>query len=237
MNLARRIVRRCLPRRSSTDLNGRFAHRSYAGEGEDRVMYRLLQCDSRSSGFYVDVGAHHPQRYSNTFAFYQKGWSGINIDARPGAMALFNRDRPRDINLERAISDVRQTLTYYEFNDPALNGFCAELASKHNGLAHFKIVGTRPIQTVTLAEVLDQHLPAGQAIDFLTIDVEGMDGAVLRSNDWDRFRPAWVLAEDLEFPGLERAMQSEVVRYLHQHGYELFSKTYNTLFFRDRARV
>lgn len=51
-------------------------------------------------GFYVDVGAHHPMRFSNTYFFYRMGWSGINIDAMPGSMKEFKKYRRRDINLE-----------------------------------------------------------------------------------------------------------------------------------------
>ncbi len=76
--------------------------------------------NKKTTGFYVDVGAHHPLRFSNTYKFYKRGWHGINIDAMPGSMDLFNRLRHRDINLERAVSDSKQILTYYAFNEPAL---------------------------------------------------------------------------------------------------------------------
>ena len=58
----------------------------------------------RPSGFYVDVGAHHPIRFSNTFRLYRKGWRGLNIDANPGSMKRFHHTRPRDINIEAAVS-------------------------------------------------------------------------------------------------------------------------------------
>ena len=58
------------------------------------------------TGFYVDIGAHHPKRFSNTYIFYQRGWRGINIDAKPGTKEVFNKLRPRDINLEVPISEL-----------------------------------------------------------------------------------------------------------------------------------
>jgi hypothetical protein len=48
---------------------------SYAQEGEDRILMRYF--DGRKKGFYLDVGAHHPRLYSNTYLFYNKGWNGI----------------------------------------------------------------------------------------------------------------------------------------------------------------
>lgn len=80
----------------------------------------------------MDVGAHHPKRFSNTHYFYKKGWRGINIDAMPGGMRLFRKIRPKDINLEIAISDKKRVLTYYVFNDHALNGFSKGLPTERD---------------------------------------------------------------------------------------------------------
>lgn len=68
---------------------------SYSQEGEDVVLRRLF--DSQPSGFYVDIGAHHPVRLSNRYYFYRCGWRGLSVDAAPGSMEMFRRLRPRDI--------------------------------------------------------------------------------------------------------------------------------------------
>ena len=52
---------------------------SFSQEGEDLLIDRMF--DGQSVGFYVDVGAHHPTRFSNTYLLYLRGWRGINIDA------------------------------------------------------------------------------------------------------------------------------------------------------------
>lgn len=75
---------------------------TYSQEGEDAILRRLFELTDK--GFYIDIGAHHPQRFSNTYFFYLKGWNGINIEPRPGSSQLFNELRPRDINLELGIS-------------------------------------------------------------------------------------------------------------------------------------
>ena len=54
-------------------------------------------------GYYVDIGAHHPVKYSNTYLLWLNGWSGINIDPLPNVMALFDKYRPKDINLNIVI--------------------------------------------------------------------------------------------------------------------------------------
>ncbi len=71
---------------------------SYSQNGEDRILARIYE--RQRYGFYVDIGAHHPFRFSNTYLLYKRGWNGINIDAMPKSMELFNKYRNRDINIE-----------------------------------------------------------------------------------------------------------------------------------------
>lgn len=207
----------------------RFSTKSYSQEGEDRILDRLFS--SKDNGFYIDVGAHHPKRFSNTFFFYKKGWSGINIDAMPGSMKLFSRVRPRDNNLELAISDKRESLTYYAFNDSALNGFSKDLSLQRDGIGSHRIIFQKTIETETLANVLDENLPIGKHIDFLTIDVEGLDFSVIKSNDWNKYRPEAVLIEVLD-SSIDDIRSSDLTIFMISKGYILFAKTCNTVFFR-----
>ena len=134
----------------------KYSNISYAQEGEDLVLDRFL--NNKSKGFFIDVGAHHPKRFSNTYKFYLKGWRGINIDAMPESMDLFEKFRPADINLEAGVSKVKGELTYYIFNEPALNTFSKEEAIKKDGLRDYKIIKKIKIDTLPLSELLDEHV-------------------------------------------------------------------------------
>ena len=157
-------------------------------------MLRSLTRDRRS-GFYVDVGAHHPFYYSNTFHFYSKGWMGINIDAVPGSMKPFLELRPRDINLEACLGTPNRSVEFSIFSEPALNTMDSEVASKLVQQGRARLLSKQQLKTKSLAQILDSHLPRGQTIDFLSVDVEGADLEVLQSNDWDRFRPELIVVE------------------------------------------
>ncbi|MCA1632167.1 MAG: hypothetical protein LC802_00260 [Acidobacteria bacterium] len=85
---------------------------SFSSAGEDMILRHIIGSD-KQDGFYVDVGAYHPTLFSNTYFFYLYGWRGINVEARPGSRKLFDKVRPRDINLELGISSGRGELTYY----------------------------------------------------------------------------------------------------------------------------
>lgn len=210
----------------------KYAKSSYSQEGEDLILERFF--DNKKNGFYIDVGAHHPKRFSNTYNFYKKGWSGINIDAMPESMLSFNILRPRDINIEIGVSLEKSEITYFMFNEPALNTFSEEEAKKKDGLRNFKIIAKKKIETLPLSSILKKHLPADVQIDFMTIDVEGFDLQVLQSNDWELYRPTIVLVEDLKkYAIVELEKQSEIYKFLDSKEYQLVSKTFNTLFFKD----
>jgi FkbM family methyltransferase len=206
-----------------------YALKSYSLEGEDIILRRIFE--EKKKGFYVDVGAHHPKLFSNTYFFYKKGWSGINIDAMPGSMSLFKRWRPRDINLEVAIANEKQKLKFYIFNEPALNSFDQKLSQQRNS-GPYHIVREQLFQTIPLAEILDKYLPDKQKIDFLSVDVEGWDLDVLQSNNWERFRPKYVLVECLD-ANLESIQKNAIYKFLREKHYDFFAKTIYTLFFSD----
>ena len=204
---------------------------SYSQEGEDMVLWSFFEAMKNYKGFYIDVGAHHPYRYSNTLFFYKKGWRGINIEPTPGAIKPFKMLRPGDINLNIGISSKHESLLFYCFNEPALNGFSKEMSEERDNVSdRYRITQKIEVSTFPLSDVLNDYLPEGQQIDFLSIDVEGLDLEVLKSNDWGKYKPTFVLVEDrIDF---ENILSSEVYSYLKKQGYQLVSKTLRTLFFK-----
>jgi FkbM family methyltransferase len=200
---------------------------SFSQEGEDGVLVRIFE--RQQKGFYVDIGAHHPQRFSNTYRFYLRGWRGINVDPLPGSKTRFDALRDRDINLEIGVANEPGVLTYFSFEEPALNTFDSEVALSRTSA----LLERREIPVFPLKQVLSENLPSGEAIDFLSIDVEGLDLAVLRSNDWTKFRPRYVLAEALGMRDVRDVQQTELHAFMENVGYSLYAKTMNTLFFMD----
>ena len=200
----------------------------YSQEGEDILLSRIF--GEQAEGFYVDVGAHHPRRFSNTCFFYKRGWRGINIDALPGSMKVFQKLRPHDINLELAVSEREQVLTYYMFNEPALNGFSKTISEKRQ-TDEYKITNTIDVLAFPLYVILDKHLPLGQSIDFLSVDVEGLDLQVLESNDWKKYSPKVILVEILA-NNLTAIENDPVYNYMVNQGYILFAKLFFTCIFK-----
>ena len=150
-----------------------FSQTYFSQEGEEIILRRFF--NYKNTGFYVDIGAYHPQKFSNTYKLYTLGWRGINIDATPNSMLAFNNLRPKDINIQEAIAEHAQTIKFFQFDEGALNTFDASKALKIEAGGQYKLVNTHLIKTKKLSEILDLNISPGQTIDFFSIDVEGLD--------------------------------------------------------------
>src|SRR5262245_26066783 len=94
---------------------------SYAQNLEDVLLERVF--GGKTNGFYVDVGAHDPERLSVTKHFYDKGWRGINVEPVPASHQKFVEQRPRDINLAVAAGREEGDRELFVPEDPALSSF------------------------------------------------------------------------------------------------------------------
>jgi FkbM family methyltransferase len=164
---------------------------SYAQNFEDVMIARLFDADYR--GFYIDIGAAHPDYLSVTRHFYNHGWSGINVEPALRFYEMLCADRPKDINLRCAIGNEPGLATFYEIPK------CTENSTLERSVADRLAAAELPstpheIEVVRLADLCDLHINE-RTIDFLKIDVEGGELGVLQSGDWERFRPRLVIVE------------------------------------------
>ncbi|HED1679771.1 TPA: FkbM family methyltransferase [Pseudomonas aeruginosa] len=162
---------------------------SYAQNLEDVRLWRALKLFPR--GVYIDVGANHPRIDSVTLAFYERGWRGINIEPLPHLHRELERERPEDLNLNLAIGEREGRATLYEMAASGLSTLDPELARQRQ--AEGCTATPREVKVSTLDAICAAHVEG--PIHFLKIDVEGLEGAVLRGLDLNRWRPWLILAE------------------------------------------
>jgi FkbM family methyltransferase len=163
---------------------------TYAQNFEDVMLARLFK--EQATGFYVDVGAWHPTVHSVTRHFYELGWRGVNVEPIRRQFALFETERPRDVNLNVAVGDTPGTFRFFECeDDTSLSTANPVRAEEMRKGGH--VVVEYDVAVTTLRELADRHCPP--TVEFLKVDVEGLEGSVLRGVDWKRFRPRALVIE------------------------------------------
>jgi FkbM family methyltransferase len=206
-----------------TYLLGEFPKVSYSRGGEDLLLDEIL--NYKMKGVYVDVGAYHPIQYSNTFKFYLRGWTGINIDPNKEAIDLFNKVRPKDINLNLAISKEAGTYTYYMHDaDPTMNTISKDFSDEAIKNFSIKVSEKRQVIAKRLDQLLLEVNIDSKNIDLLNIDAEGHDLEVLMSNDWINIRPRIILVEINS--NLEQIKENDIYKFLTANNYTLLSYTF-----------
>ena len=227
----RRWILAALSRRELgvTQADWKYLRFSYAQFAEDLLVEALLP---KPQGFYIDVGAYHPVQISNTYLFYRKGWHGLVIDANPDTITLFRQRRPRDLAVEAAISEQEGEALFNVYRAGPNNRLRLPGHQAGDHIPEEKPERVLRVQTRTLKSILEKHLPAGQVIDFMSVDCEGADLGVLKSNDWTRFLARVLVVEDWQ--PLEH---SEICSYLKARGYTFWAAAGVSRIFRLQSEM
>lgn len=186
---------------------------SYAQNFEDLVLWRALK--GVNSGFYIDVGAADPEEISVTKAFYDQGWSGINIEPTPVYFGRLVQGRPRDLNLNVAAGAAPGLMVLNQISGTGLSTSDGEVARRHAEAGWQSLEMTVP--TLTLASICaSQEMTE---IHFLKVDVEGAEADVLRGMDFSRFRP-WIIVVEATEPLSSERVDGSFEDLLLGHRYQ-----------------
>ncbi len=194
---------------------------SFSKSGDDIQLMKLIK--ETSPGLYVDIGSWHPVKSSNTYFFYLRGWKGICIDPNPELIDLYAKLRPKDSFLNCALGDSSENLNYYMLSDAysSMNTLDYDFIVNHKLENEVKEVKNIPVYN--LKEVLEKHINPNDRLDFFDIDVEGYDLEVLKTNDWNKFRPKIIIIEtDVS---IQDDINSPSTQYLANQKYRLLGKS------------
>lgn len=176
--------------------SSRVARVSYSQNGEDILLDRIF--GDQSSGTYLDVGANHPRIDSNTYFFYLRGWRGVNLEPIPRFRRLFDLERPGDLNLEVAATEFDGEIVFHEIanelDETGHSSVREDVAEQHRPLG-FQ-VNSYSVPGRTIATLAREHRI--EPPDFMSIDVEGHEAAVLRGVAWADWRPKVLVIESIQ---------------------------------------
>ena len=192
--------------------------KTYSQSGEDIFIDNYMKENKLKKGRYVDLGAFHPIKYSNTLLLFKNGWSGVNVDLNQTAIDYFNIMRPNDKNICCAISNKeKQVKVFINSIFSPLNSISKSHAIKLNFAS--KNNQSFLIKTKKFNSIIKKNF------DFLNIDIEGMDYVVLKSINFRRYTPKLICIEILNKKNLK-----VVRKYLLKYNY-FYIKKYTTSYF------
>jgi len=191
----------------------------YAQQCEDLIIDELL--DHQRVGTYIDIGANDPVFLSNTKRFYDRGWHGINVEPNPHLYRKIVEARPRDLNMNIGIGNYGNRVPFYIYEPHQLSSFIPmtgimnRLRNRHTKLKAVVSLRVRPLSDLP-------HF--SHEIDFMSVDVEGNEIEVLKTNDWEERRPKLLI---VEITYNER----DILKYIDSIGYDLvFKNAINGIF-------
>ncbi len=202
---------------------------SYSQTGEDLILDFFLK--GKKSGFYMDIGAYHPVSLSNTYRFYKRGWKGINIEPNHNKFHLFEKQRTRDMNLNVGIGPHEASAPLFIFDADTLSTFSREAAENYKSIGH-SIVETKEVELMPLKKIFEKYAK-DEKIDFLSVDTEGYDLEVLKTNDWELYRPSLIVLETVEYGKelLGKKLNDTYDPFMEAIGYKKIADTYiNTIY-------
>jgi FkbM family methyltransferase len=165
-------------------------------------------------GLYIEVGGNHPFTLSNTYLLYRMGWKGLVVEPIHKLYAKHRRLRPRDIQINAAVSDKTGDLTFYEMFPSAASTCDPDEVKKMLSSGSARLLHKYSVPTTTIAELYRTHL-APRPVLLLSVDTEGHDMAVLRGVDWEEMHPEIVICE-----ANDDGKRQEICQFLAGHKYK-----------------
>ena len=223
-------------------LNLKFIHKKkiskknyFSFSGVKVIIENIFR--KKNDGFYIDVGCQHPIKNNNTFLLYKKGWKGINIDLDIDNINLFNIARPKDDNINIAVSNkVGETDLYFYHKKSPIN----TIDKRTSDFQKAHVSEIKKVKTNTLVNIINSSKYYNNKIDLLTIDVEGHEINVLEGFDFNFNKPDVIVVEYLDLSAkklevknldIEKIFKTEIYNFLISKNYILANCIYSDLIF------
>ncbi|HQW43931.1 MAG: FkbM family methyltransferase [Chitinophagaceae bacterium] len=211
---------------------------AYAQSGEDLILAHIFYKLNIPKPTYLDIGANHPTYISNTYYFYLRGSHGVCVEPNPSLYRQIKKVRPKDIVINAGVGvDSSAEADFYLF-PPEADGlstfskteaeYWGEVGMKKIGKIKYKEIIKMPL--IGINEIIEKNFD--RQPDFISLDVEGLDLAILKSLDYSRFSPKVICVETLLYDENQiESKNNEIIYFLTSKGYSIYADTHvNTIF-------
>lgn len=198
--------------------------KSFSQAGEDRILDMLFSMTGVKNISYIDVGASHPFSGSNTYLFYQKGFSGVCVEPNAQFIEQYKLARPDDIYLDYAVSAESGVLNYYMFEEKynSMNTFSKEQADYWSKRG-FKCVNVKEVKMVPLNAIIDIYLK--KVPSFISMDVEGLELDILEAFDFEKYSVPCFCIETLRYHENTVYTDKKIIDFMKMKNYIYYAET------------
>lgn len=215
---------------------GKSSKISYSQCGEDLVIAPIFDALGIQKPSYIDIGAHDPIYLSNTYLLYLNGSSGVCIEPNPILHGNIKKMRKRDICLNMGVGTTSQKeASFYCMSSSTLSTFSREDAERMVSYGNEKIEQVISIPLISFDEVVRKYLAS--CPNLVSLDVEGLDLAILQSIDFTLYRPQVFCVETLTYT--ENKTEQKImptIEFMLDNGYFIYGDTFiNTIFVDKQA--
>jgi FkbM family methyltransferase len=168
----------------------------------------------KEQGYFVEFGAADGIKTSNTYLLENSfGWTGILLEPARVWHDRLRRNRSAVVDTRCVWSDSDSMLTFVERELAGRSSVATIPSAQDDTVEEVGVSRTYPVQTVSLLDGLRQH-DAPPRIDYLSVDTEGSEFAILDAFDFGAYRFSVITCEHNY--GASRELIHEL---LSRHGY------------------
>ena len=215
--------------------------KSFAQQGEDLILDRILSGVLKKDLFgnhtYVDVGGYDPVRHSVTYLLYLRGWNGVVFDPSVATTRLFRQWRKRDNVVNAVVGKTDNVdVDFYVKRSGAITqiGDQSPQGTKYPSLTDAKKFERHTFRQVNLNDELKRQ--GITKIEFLNIDVEGAELEILKTFNFQYFKPS-VIAVEIHGNDIEECLKSEMAQIILSNGYQAVGSAVITQFFARKDEI
>lgn len=213
-----------------------FSNVSYSHRGEDIVIYNLLTYSLNIKEInYLDIGCSDPVHYSNTYYFYRKGHRGVCVDPRKILKTKFRKKRKLDSFLNLAISNENGTRNFFEFDLELISTLDIKEKEMYEEMG-YKLKKTYPVNTKSINSIMNEHFN-NKELHLLDLDTEGHDFSIIKSIDFEIFKP-YVICVEVVNPKTGEHLDDvrEIIEFLKEKNYVIYADTKANLIFLNKDK-
>lgn len=121
---------------------------------------------------------------------------------------------------------------FFVMDPPTLNTFSRQEMERYVAMGH-QLSNTLQVELKNINTILDM---AGE-LDFMNLDIEGLDKTILEMVDWKRYRPACICVETLTYETQQEPRKlNDIIEMMLTQNYILYADTFINSIFVDRHR-